>query len=145
MFPCVDCEFLFDKLPVIVWIYSIAARRVCLLHLRSNPLARARARHPGIFRASADSPGEFVCLKRKRESTFRCSLRPEVHPAINHTVLLIVLKLCHAASRHPALSRGRKPNFVGVTIFKGRYKHRLYYLSVVYSVLETARENRYPS
>lgn len=59
------------------------------MHLRSKIFSHTR----NIPRGSL---GEFVCLKRKRESTSRCSLRPEVHPAINHPALLIVLKSCHA-------------------------------------------------
>lgn len=90
MFPCVDCEFLFNKLSVTLCGYTVSLRGAfvsCIFALKSSGTPEYSAR---------ESLGEFVCLKRKRESTFRRSLRPEVHLAINHTALLIVLKSCHA-------------------------------------------------
>lgn len=89
MFPCVDCEFLFDKLPVTLCEYTVSLRDTfvsCIFALNSSRTPKYSA---------CESLGEFVCPKRERESTSRCSLRP-LHPAINHTALLIVLKSCHA-------------------------------------------------
>lgn len=103
---CVDCEFLlFDELPVTRCLrgYTVSLRGAfvsCIFVTESYlPLSLSRAR---IARF-----GGFVCLAtRKRESTATVAryapthsslpTTSEVHLAINHAVLLIVLKSCHA-------------------------------------------------
>lgn len=84
-------------------IYGIVARRACLSHFRSKIFS-----HPGILRmriarkfrvcpiqesesiSSLSSFLPFLSLPRPPRSLYS-----EIHPAINHAALLIVLKSCH--------------------------------------------------
>lgn len=84
--------------------YGIVVSRVCLSNLRCRKLPRSvplAGACVGILRESRS----WICVcpaTRKRESTavlvtpLPLPLVREVHLAINHTVLLIVLKSCHA-------------------------------------------------
>lgn len=84
-------------------IYGIVARRACLSHFRSKIFS-----HPGIlcmriarkFRVCPTQESESISslssfLPFPSLSHQPRSLCSEIHPAINHAALLIVLKLCH--------------------------------------------------
>lgn len=80
-------------------------------------------------RAREDRSGNLFVLNGNANRLFVTRYAQKYTLLLITQFLLIVLKLCHARVTLLLFHAEGEWNFVDVTIFKGRYKHRFYYLS----------------